>query len=419
MRKRWWWGGVMVVLSVPQMVWAASEVDILLNKLVTRGVLTNADATDIRDEMQREKTANTKQLAQEIVPESARNWKWSGDIRLREEYRNRTGDGTDTNRQRIRFRYGFDAKVADDLKVGARLATGSTADPISTNQSFNSSFNHKTIVLDRAYVQYTPELAGLTQTMLSGGVIANPFWTVGQLMWDDDLNFDGAAVKLTKELGPSVTLFTNDGVFSLNTDVVQSSTLWSVQGGVTLKPFVDSTQETLKHTKITGALAYHDYMNVTGKASNSTAITNAGGTKGNSSGLKDLNLFNPTFELASDAFGVPVSTFADWVHNTGASTNDNGFQIGLKVGKAKKPLDLKEGWEGGYYFERLDPDATFGAFTDSDFGNGGTNHRGHVWWMKLAMLSHSTLQLKYMNTQELKGAKNHADTFQADWVTTF
>ena len=80
---------------------------------------------------------------------------------------------------------------------------------------------------------------------------------------------------------------------------------------------------------------------------------------------------------------------------------------------------LLKGWEGGYFFQRLAPDATFGPYTDGDFGNGGTNHRGHVWWVTLATMKNSSVQLKYFTTKELKGAKNHADTFQADWVTKF
>ena len=176
----------------------------------------------------------------------------------------------------------------------------------------------------------------------------------------------------------------------------------------------------MKNFKATGAFAYDDYMNVTSKASDVVAITNAGGLKGNSAGLKDLTLLQTSLELASQYRDVPVSTYLDWVHNTAAPSQNNGFQIGLKFGKARVPFDLLKGWEGGYYYERLESDATFGAFTDSDFGNGGTNHRGHAYWVKLATLKNSVVQLKYMNTQEAKGpTKNHADTFQADWVTKF
>ncbi len=421
--KSWrWWLAVVAtaLLSVPTPVWAMSDVDILLNKLVQKGLLTGGDVVEIRQEMAKDREANNRQLAKDILPEPVRNWTWGGDIRLREEARNRTGTGQDVNRQRVRFRYGFDAKVADGLKVGARLATGSTTDPISTNQTFNTAFNHKTIVLDRAFAEYSPEIPGLGKTTITGGIIPNPFWTVGQLVWDEDLNFDGAAVKLSTDVGPRVTLFTNDGAFALTSDIGEASSLWSVQGGLTVKPFPDSEEETLKNLKLTSAIAYHDYKNVTNPLSEQTTQATAGGAKGNSTALRDFNLVNPTFEIASQYKDVPFGFFSDWVHNTAASDGKTGYMFGVRAGKAQIPFDLRKGWEAGYFFERIGQDATFGPFADSDFGNGGTNHLGHAYWIKLAALKNSSAQLKYLNTWEAKGpTKNHADTFQADWITKF
>ena len=366
---------------------------------------------------QEQASAKTQETAS-----SAPAWKWSGDIRLREEARNRTGTGQDVHRQRIRFRYGFDAKVTDDLKVGARLATGNTAtgssNAISTNQSLNVAFNHVNIVLDRAYATWTPTVPGLTECKLTGGIIENPFWTLGQLVWDEDLNFQGGAVRLAKTLGP-VTLFSTNGVFALQTDVSKAASLWSSQGGVIYKPFAEQEDELRKNLKITTAVAYHDYKNVTRTQGKNTALTTAGGTKGNSASLKDVNLLNPAVEIASQYADVPFSGFGDVVHNTGAAVKNNGFQVGLKIGKARVPFDLKKGWEGGWYFERLENDATLGAFSDSDFGNGGTNHRGNVYWLKLAVLKNTVIGLKYFNTRQIIGIKNKADTVQMDWVTTF
>ena len=397
---------------------ATSEVDILLDKLVEKGVLSSADAGVIRREISETKETRNKELAKEIVPDSARNWTWKGDIRLRNDYRNRTGSGQDVNRQRIRFRYGFDAKVSDALKVGARFVTGNTTDPISTNQTFDTSFNHKNFLLDRAFVQYTPDVRGVDDIKLIGGMMENPFWTVGQLVWDDDLNVDGAAVHLAKRFGPA-TVFTNNGVFPLQSGITEAAVLWSTQGGVSIQPFADAEADAAKHLKLTAAVAYHDYANVSNPLSESTAQTTAGGAKGNTAGIQDFNLLNPTVELSTQHADVPCSIFGDWVHNTAVASGNNGFQVGLKVGKARRPLDLRTGWEGGYYFERIEPDAAFGPFVDSDFGNGGTDHRGHVWWTKFAVLKNSDMTFKYFNTEELKSAKNHADTFQADWVTKF
>ncbi len=426
--------GAFVLSCFPGAAWAESDVDILLNKLVEKGVLSGVEAGQIRREISDGKEAHSKQIAKDLVPDSSRNWRWSGDLRLREEYRNRTGSGTDTNRQRIRFRYGFEAKVTDALKVGARLATGSTTDAVSTNQTLNTAFNHKPILLDRAFVAYTPEISGLTDTRLAGGILETPFWWVGPLVWDEDLNFDGLTMHVAKDLTPMATVFTNDGLFVLQSDVNETANLWSAQGGVTIKPFPTELENELeKNLKLTAAVAYHDYQNVTNPFSENGAFAQAGGSsstaaatpttaqlKGNSAGVADFNLLNPNFEIASQYADIPFSLFGDWVHNTGVSESGNGFMIGVKAGKARIPFDLRKGWEAGYYFERLEPDATFGPFTDSDFGNGGgTNHRGHVYWVKLATLKNSVLQLKYSNTRQVVGTKANADTFQTDWVTKF
>ena len=429
-RISWLVGGLIVIGWSGPVFAAKDKVDILLETLVQKGILTNEEAGSIRQEvvqMEAEESkpsvaatdeAQTKELAKTILPKWVQNWTWSGDIRLREESRNGTGSGSDVNLQRVRFRLGADANVSDDLRIGTRLTTGANNDPVSTNQSFNTSFNRVSFLLDRAYVAYTPEVPGLDQVKLTGGIIENPFWTVSEVQWDDDLNFDGAAAHVHTDLGPA-NVFVNGGVFSLQTAITEAASLWSIQGGGLIRPFPNSDTEALNNLTVKGALAYHDYKNVTSPLSESTALTTAGGLKGNTSGIQDLNLLDTAFEVASTIDRLPCKLWWEWVRNTAVERGNNGFQIGLGVGKAKTPFNLKEGWEAGYYFERLEPDATFGAFTGSDFGAGGTNHRGNVWWVKLAMLKDSQLGLKYYSAQEVKRPKSHEDRLQMDWITKF
>ena len=418
--KRWLWVGILAVSCLPGAAAAESEMDILLNKLVEKGVLTNVEAGLVRREVNETKEARNKQIAKEIVPDSARNWKWKGDLRLRDEFRNRTG--TDSNRQRIRFRYGFEGKVNDQLKVTARIATGDPTDPISTNQTFNTFFLKKSIFLDLANLEYTPEVPGISKTSLLGGIMENPLWTVTPMVWDGDLSWDGVAMKVSKEFGPA-TVFSNNGVFALDSDESEPAAVWVTQAGASVTPFADSEAEALKNLKLTGALAYHDYMNVSTSAKAGTdPLTREAD---NTASAKDFNQLNPSVELASQVAGYPVSCFGDWVHNTTAGGHDNdGYAIGLKVGKATTPWSLKNGWEGGYFYETLQRDAAFDEFVDSDFGGGGTNRRGNVFWLTLATLKNSTVGVKYFFNQEaIKNAsaapKFREDRVQFDWVTKF
>ena len=185
-------------------------------------MLSKVDAGLIRREISESKEPRDKQIAKDVVPAWARNWSWKGDLRLRDESRNRVGTGHDVHRQRIRLRVGADGKVNDQLKAGFRIAMGSTSDPISTNQSFNTFFNKKTLVLDLAYLSYTPEVPGLDKTAVIGGIMENPLWTVGPLVWDSDLSWDGGAVKGSKTFG-AAEVFMNGGAFALDTDETEAA----------------------------------------------------------------------------------------------------------------------------------------------------------------------------------------------------
>ncbi len=424
---------ITAVTCLPGISFAASEVDILLEKLVEKGVLSNIDAGIIRKEITETKEARNKEIAKDIVPTSARNWNWKGDIRLRNEFRDGEGDsstattntgrGTDNrvNRQRIRFRFGTEGKVAENLKANFRLATGTAGDPVSTNQSFDVNFTKVSIFLDSANLEWTPAVPGITKTTLIGGIMENPLWTVGPMVFDGDTTFHGLAGKVSQEMGP-VTVFTNNGIFVLDTDETEPSALWMAQLGASAKLFPDAAldDEFLVNLKLTGAVAYHDYMNTyrnaSGRADTDPLVREAQ----NTSAAEDFNQLNPTVELSSVVAGVPFSLFSDFVHNYGGENGaNNGFQFGVKLGKATTPWSLKNGWEAGYFFQRLEQDAAYDEFADSDFLDGGTNNHGNVFWITLATLKNSTAGIKFFKTENLKGAKDTETRIQMDWVTKF
>ena len=86
-RMPWVWLGILAVGVGPGMAFAAaSEVDILLDKLVQKGVLSQTDAGDIRKEIADTSAPRTQQLAKEVVPKWAQSITISGDMRLRSEH---------------------------------------------------------------------------------------------------------------------------------------------------------------------------------------------------------------------------------------------------------------------------------------------------------------------------------------------
>ncbi|MBI2104094.1 MAG: putative porin [Candidatus Omnitrophica bacterium] len=407
--RRWLVVGALVAIGLPEVA-GASEMDVLLNKLVEKGILTAVEAQEVRHDVAPELAAQDP--TQRIT--------LSGDLRLRNEYRDRT-DASNANRQRIRFRLGMKAAVTERLEVGARMATGGApgdltegSDPVSTNQTLSDTFAKKSFNLDQAYVKYSPSLpAEALHSTVWGGIFESPFVST-PLVWDPDLTFGGAAVQLAYALGP-VEPFLNGGVFPIDADGfgTDNPSLWAVQGGVTVAPELSTGVEMLDGMRLKVALAYYDYRNAVKNALINTQT-------GNTAAAEDFNELNPYLELASTAFGgTPIALWTDWVHNTAAPAQAGGHQFGVKLGKASVPWDLKEGWELGYFYERLGADAAFDAFVDSDFGGGGTNRQGHVWYLTLAALKNSTVGLKYFNVEEVKGAKGHEDRLQTDWVTKF
>lgn len=130
------------------------------------------------------------------------NIKFSGDIRLRSESifgqsnilasaANPLAFGnelTPRHRMRLRARLTMRGSVSEEFDWGLRLATGSLADNISTNQTFTDFFNRKPFALDQAFITYKPrKVPGLR---LQGGRFEPP-WTATEMTIDSDLMVDG------------------------------------------------------------------------------------------------------------------------------------------------------------------------------------------------------------------------------------
>jgi Putative porin len=145
---------------------------------------------------------------------------FGGDMRLRYEsfYGQQNANASAENpgtfgnplstRQRLRLRARFNVrgKIGDEFDWGLRVATGSFADPISTNQTLTDFFTRKPLGLDYAYLVYKPKaLPGFSVEAgkLDSGRRLLPygekdkekeidaFWTRTELTWDADLNPEG------------------------------------------------------------------------------------------------------------------------------------------------------------------------------------------------------------------------------------
>jgi len=128
--------------------------------------------------------------------------KFSGDIRLRSEsffgLSNSLAQSgnpalfgnelSQRHRMRLRARLSVRGTVGEEFDWGLRLATGSFADNISTNQTLTDFFSRKPFGLDQAFVTYKPR--GVPGLRLQGGKFEAP-WTYTEMTLDNDLMVEG------------------------------------------------------------------------------------------------------------------------------------------------------------------------------------------------------------------------------------
>ena len=160
--------------------------------------------------------------------------KISGDLRYRHESIDAQTNGEylpGNNRNRIRARLMLESIINDEWGVGFRIATGSSSDPASTNQTLDNGFTKKDIWLDLAYFDWHPK--AIERLNVFGGKMPLPFYRAGnnQLIWDDDVNPEGIAAKYVIPFTKSDNLYVNGGGLWLKEDVgaAGGSGLWGVK----------------------------------------------------------------------------------------------------------------------------------------------------------------------------------------------
>lgn len=337
-----------------------------------------------------------------------------GDFRYRFECRDRDwrSDPKD-DRHRIRARVGIKFKINEEFLFDFRVATAEflkdDSDAIipgaganSRNQTLGDYWSGKNLWLDRAYVAYTPKsVEGLTMLF---GKTYNPFYLAGKsdLIWDHDVNPEGIGIQYTRALNDTDELFLN--TFAGYIEENGSSADLRMMGGQVglAHTFADSSRATL-------GVAYFDYSNVEGQllpAINDQVID--GGAAGNTSSDTthydfDYNLVEAFGEYTLKIGNLPVSLFGDYVVNTASGVEeDTGWLAGFTLSKAKNPGD----WDFTYNYRDLEADAVLGAFADSDFGDGGTNVRGHKFNLNYVAAKNTTLGVTYFLGENLNQKPN-------------
>lgn len=405
----------------------------------------------------------------------------------------------DRTSMQLRARMGFEALLDEGWSLGVRVATGNDASPVSPNQRLGSgggNFSKYALWLDRGFIRYEilpgkrtaltdkeplpwqPDYAATFQA----GRFENPFYRTSNMLWDDDLGFDGLSLQARREIAPGITPFVNAGMFPIfntalnfstnNPDKFESTDRWLYggQGGIGFKPAKDVSAKF--------GVGYFDFDNIEGERSTPflpLGTRDAGDTDSRRPGyaqrgntymaLRDiipdpLNDFGTSkqwqyFGLASkfrvlnytgridlDHFEpVRIGIFGEYAVNlahdpqdieTKAVNNRGPVAEGQSVGRYAggdtawnvgvqfgEPKPKEKGdWNVEFAYRHVESDALVDALVDSNFF-GGTNTEGFLVGGALAVSPDVVFRVRWMSGNEIAGPPRKSDLLLIDLNASF
>ena len=286
-----------------------------------------------------------------------------GDLRYRHEILN-PEDSDARNRQRIRARVNITGKVSEQTKLEISLSSGSD-DPVSNNQTLTGGASSKDVVLDLAYGAYSPtSVPGLT---VIAGKTKNPFFKPAgsELLWDSDIRPEGANVLYTSDFDNISLELVGAGHWLEERSSDVNSYLAAGQATLTF-----DMPERKAHVAVGGGYFHYGNLQGFGPLYDDDPFGNTLDSTG--AFLYEYKLLEGYAEVGLQAGDRPLTFYGDVVVNTDPDEDNTAWLLGVSFGKAKKQWS----WRLNYNYRRVESDAVFGLFTDSDFRGGGTAGRG-------------------------------------------
>jgi hypothetical protein len=350
---------------------------------------------------------NQVETAVSEIPADSDNWsdriKLDGDFRYRFESIDLEGSDVRT-RNRIRARTNIKAQVSDNTEVGFGLATGGD-DPVSTNQTLGGGGSSKDVKLNLAYVDWKAT-DGLH---LLAGKFKNPLTRVGSqaLVWDGDWTPEGLALKYRHDW-----LFISAIGTYLEGDSKKSNDNFSWGGQV-------GASFNIGDAMLTGGIGYYS-IPTKGASTNfgdptdpndffgNTAVEASGAACGTTVDticvfVYDYNLTQAFAEASFEIGDWPALVFFDYVNNSDPMDNNTGWLLGTKLGQAK----VRGQMQFTYAYVVREADSMLGMLTDSDFGGGGTDSKGHRLQFNYGVNESWTIGAQYyINEVDLASGSN-------------
>jgi hypothetical protein len=347
------------------------------------------DQAAVNTELQAAIDSTTDNLARTSasVGEWVGRWQWKGDLRYRNENIDQEFTVRERNRDRIRMRAGFFARVNDTVRVEVQVGTTEGDDARSSNQTLTDANSRKALDLDTAYAEWQPN----AQWRVTLGKMRYPWVRTSSYFYDGDINPEGLAVNYQQG---ATGLFGSAFVTRLaERGAAADSNMFGAQLGWRAN-FGDGGRWLL-------AAGYYDHGGVEGY--NVFQSGGAGGFFGNSTTTNraicrsvvaagaaclanDFDVLELVGEWQIRIANQPLLVYGNYAQNgkadfAFASTNptlnirdglDTAYALGFQYGRASAPGS----WEFGYMFQKVEKDALFGQWVDSDFAAGATDGDG-------------------------------------------
>jgi hypothetical protein len=348
---------------------------------------TQARAAEETDDRQTDQIA----VARSSLGGWVGNFTFKGDFR----YRNETIQqqyAPERNRDRLRIRAGFVARVNDTVRTEFALSSAEENDPVSSNQTLTGENSRKDVFIDLAYAEWQ----ALPQLKLTAGKMKYPWTRAGSsVLFDGDMNMEGLAASWSRG-NWFASMFYN------HLEERRAAGDSSMFGGqVGWKATVGRGQLTLAAGVFDFNSVQHrnPFFENSAKGNTTTATGCIGGAT--TCLAYDYNLVEGIAEYTRPFAGRPLTLFADYITNDAA---DNGLDAALSAGFTWGRASDPRTWELGYYYQRADKDAVYAQFIDSDLGGGNTDYRGHVVRAGYAIAKNWTANLTWFSGETNVGA---------------
>lgn len=401
------YGGLLSAAAAP--AWSGVVDAKLLRMLQANGSITAEQYTELTADLAREeRVAKRKALDEEEIVGMQQKLAWAmntqlkGDVRVRQEridIQGKSPSSRDKDRQRLRARIGAVTQVNPEVEAGIWAASGNDKGQRSTNQDLDDFFNKKELWLDLAYIDWHP--AAVPGLKLFGGKMKQPWVSLGDAVWDGDINPEGLAGSYSRKFG-TTELFGSTGVYTLKNNVDGDGNqfrndlrLTSGQMGVRFFPGDDF--------KVTLGGSVYSYDNDAASTGASPSVLRVNGNT-----ATRFQLYEGFGQVDVLGLPLPLSVYGQLVNNADANGPKGDEDMAWLLGLMTRLWDIGV----DYNYRDVQRNAVVGAFTDSDFAAGFTASRGHKLKLKYDLRPNLGLAATYFSAES--DASDTSAPFRSD-----